>query len=173
LVQSGEQSGSFQRLRYFTQDNNRSPAVVQVGPYLIHPGATPRVISSLKSKPKNLSSEAERTVMENQKELIRIEADRKCTRIEEMFIDSAIPVEVMTHYRLQRAIALANLNSYLSEFGYLPIRFEDAQDAALDLGWGPLSAFERSVCELINEECERRETGMTLYRPVVGLRAIG
>jgi hypothetical protein len=119
----------------------------------------PRTLArEISSDDRSGTRQKERKVfMDNFKASIRIEAARKCAKVEALFIDAPIPIEAMTLYRLLRALWLADLESYFREFGLLPIRAEDAQDGSLSLGFGSLTVFEGSICQIINDECERRQ----------------
>lgn len=89
---------------------------------------------------------------------VRHQAYRRMSRIEELFQDRDIPTEVMALYRLMKLIYSASFENYFREFGFLPVDLGDVNEAKqVFFNWGPVTAFERETCELLNSYCEQRE----------------
>lgn len=111
--------------------------------------------------------------MQDLKTEIREEAMRRMKRIEEIFSNGVhVPSEVMGLYGMLSAIAAASLELFFANFGHMELNSGDINDAKQDLGWTPITDFEREVCDLINERCRERQH--EVLRPaVIDVRATG
>lgn len=110
--------------------------------------------------------------MDTQKAETRIEAYRRMSMIEEIYLDAHVPSEVMQLYTLLKLINSADFEAYFAEFGYRELHTGDINEAKENLHWGPITDFERQVVELLREKIEIKERSY-VHKPVAGLRLFG
>lgn len=89
------------------------------------------------------------------KDEIRRLAYRRMATIEERHCDR-VPPEVQSYWLTCYLIG-EGFKAYFNEYGLLPIHVRDANDGRQQMGWGPLSLFEKDTITLLRHRIEDEE----------------
>ena len=89
------------------------------------------------------------------KEEIQHVALERCEAVEEKYADRLISQEIMTFYRFNRALYLADLSEYFRECGLSKISERDVNAGKGLMGYGPMTAFEIQCCDYLNDQIEQ------------------
>ena len=91
---------------------------------------------------------------------LKTEANRRLLEIEKIYGERPLPRQVLAYYLLLRATYLGDLEAYQYEYGHQHLKHDVVEEGKESLGWGPLTEFERGICDVLNEQYELSEFGI-------------
>jgi hypothetical protein len=103
----------------------------------------------------------------NDRQMIRQRAKDRLHLIEMRSANREFTENISTYGLLMRLIALGNFDDYFADCAcWQGINCDDAQNGKVDLGFGPLTAFEKDCVAALSQEIERREESDQAHRKI-------